>query len=141
MLIRTLSPVTANFSLTNVHNVNSWLGRSLYNGDSSYSGSIDEFRIYNVGLSAAEIAATAALGSSQQLSTNSPAMNIANSGGNLTLSWPLECAGYTLQSRTNLVVGDWVNVTVAALQIVGSQWQVTLPPPGDTVPAFYRLAK
>jgi hypothetical protein len=49
-LVSTLSPVTTGakgFSLTNVHNVRSWLGRSLYNGDAPYHGAMDEFRIYN----------------------------------------------------------------------------------------------
>lgn len=48
--VSSLSPVTTGakgFSFTNVFNVNSWLGRSLYNGDSPYNGTIDEFRIYN----------------------------------------------------------------------------------------------
>jgi hypothetical protein len=119
---------------------NNYLGRSQYS-DPYFDGQMDEFRIYNAGLSAAEIAATAALGSSQQLSTNSPAMSIANSGASQTLSWPLANAGYTLQSRTNLVVGNWVNVTIPAPQIVGSQWQVTLPSSPGPDPKFYRLVK
>ena len=50
VLVSSLSPVTTGakgFSFTNVYNVNSWLGRSLYNGDAPYNGTIDEFRIYN----------------------------------------------------------------------------------------------
>ncbi len=62
VLIRTLSPVTANFSLTNVNNVYSWLGRSLYNGDTSYNGSIDEFRLYNAALGPLQIAVNNAAG-------------------------------------------------------------------------------
>jgi len=50
-LVGTLSPVASTgskgFSLTNVVNAKSWLGRSLYNGDAPYNGTIDEFRIYN----------------------------------------------------------------------------------------------
>ena len=119
---------------------NNYLGRSQY-PDPYLNGSVDEFRIYNVGLSSAEIAATAVLGSSQQLSTNSPAMNVAMSGANLTLSWPLANAGYTLQSRTNLALGNWVNVALPAPQIVGGQWQMALPPSGNADPVFYRLSK
>jgi hypothetical protein len=50
VLVGSLSPVTTGakvFSLTNVYNVHSWLGRSLYNADAPFTGSIDEFRIYN----------------------------------------------------------------------------------------------
>jgi len=119
---------------------NNYLGRSQY-PDPYLDGVIDEFRIYNVGLSAAEIAATAALGSSQLLSTNSPQMNLAISTANLTLSWPLANAGFTLQSRTNLVLGNWVNVTSPSPQILSGQWQVTLPVSSTNPGTFYRLAK
>ena len=118
---------------------NNYIGRSQY-PDPYLNGLIDEFRIYNIGLSAAEIAATAALGPSQLLSTNSPEMRMAILGTNLTISWPLASAGYTLQSRTNLVLGGWVNVTSVPPQIVGNQWQMALPQPTNSS-TFYRLAK
>jgi endoglucanase len=117
-----------------------YIGRSQY-PDPYLDGLIDEFRIYSVGLSAAEIAATAALGPDQLLSTNSPAMGLARTGTNLTVSWPLANAGFTVQSRTDLVLGNWVNVTSPAPQIVGSQWQVSLPISGSTPARFYRLVK
>jgi len=120
--------------------VNNYLGKSQYS-DPYLNGVFDEFRIYNTGLSAAEIAATMALGSNVMLSTNSPPMSVTASATSQTLTWPLACAGYTLQSRTNLVLGGWVNVTPANPQIAGSQWQVTLPPPTNARPVFYRLMK
>jgi hypothetical protein len=46
-----------------------------------------------------------------------------------------------LQLRTNLVLGDWVNVTSPTPQIIGGQWQVTLLPFGNAISTFYRLAK
>jgi hypothetical protein len=119
---------------------NNYLGRSQY-PDPYLDGQIDEFRIYSVGLSSAEIAATAALGSNQQLSTNSPAMNMAISGANLTLSWPLANAGYTLQSCTNLAMGGWVNVTSPAPQILSGLWQMALPSAADAGSVYYRLMK
>ena len=78
-------------------------------------------------LSAAEIAASAALGPDQLLSPASPQLNLVVSGANMTLTWPVANAGYTLQSRTNLVSGDWTAVTSPAPQIVGSNWQVIHP--------------
>ena len=119
---------------------NNYLGRSQY-PDPYFDGVMDEFRIYNAALSSAEIAATAALGVSQQLSTNSPAISPVATASNLTLSWPLACAGYTLQVRTNLAVGDWVNVTSPAPQIVDGQWKLVLPQSGNTPSTFYRLVK
>jgi enterochelin esterase-like enzyme/fibronectin type 3 domain-containing protein len=121
--------------------VNNYIGRSQSGSEPYLDGSIDEFRIYNVALAPVEIAASAAMGPSQLLSPNSPAMSMALTGTNLTVSWPVASAGFTLQSRTNLTLGDWMNVTLSAPQIIGSQWQVALPPPGDAIPAFYRLVK
>ena len=62
VLIGTMSPVTAKFSLTNIYNVHSWLGRSLYDGDSSYAGTIDEFRIYNSAVGPLQLAVNNAAG-------------------------------------------------------------------------------
>jgi endoglucanase len=120
--------------------MNNWIGKSQY-AVPSLNGALDEFRIYRDGLSAAEIAATAALGPNQLLSTNSPALSIAGAGADLMLSWPLACAGYALQTRANLASGDWVNVTSPEPQIIGDQWRVVLPLSGDSQPVFYRLSK
>jgi O-glycosyl hydrolase/regulation of enolase protein 1 (concanavalin A-like superfamily) len=70
-----------------------------------------------------------------------PTLIISRAGTNLILSWPLASAGFTLQSRTNLASGSWVNVTSPPPQIVGSNWQVLLPQPADTSSVFYRLSK
>jgi hypothetical protein len=118
------------------------LGRSPWvnYGDLYLKGSINEFRVYNTALSAAEISATDALGSDQLLSTNRPQVGLALTGTNVTVSWPLANAGLTLQSRTNLASGNWVNLTSPAPQIVSNQWQVTLPPT-NAGSVFYRLMK
>jgi hypothetical protein len=130
----TLSPLTLGST------ANNYIGKSQYGTDPYINGSIDEFRIYNVGLSPAEIAATTALGPGQLLSTNNPPMTVAMTGTKPALAWPLANAGFTLQSCSNLALGGWVNVTSPAAQIVGSQWQVGLPPATNAA-AFYRLVK
>ena len=119
---------------------NNYLGKSQY-PDPGLDGLLDEFRIYNAGLSAAEIAATAALGSSQLLSTNRPPISMAGTKTNLALSWPLANAGFTLQWRTNVVLGNWVNVTSPVPQMVGGQWRVTLPVSTNSPSTFYHLVK
>jgi len=48
--------------VTEVNNLNSWLGRSLFNADGYLNGSIDEFRIYNGGLSPQQVAVNFASG-------------------------------------------------------------------------------
>jgi hypothetical protein len=119
---------------------NNYLGKS-QNADAYLDGALDEFRIYNAGLSAAEIAATAALGTGQLLNTNSPPMSWSMAGANLTLSWPLANAGFTLQSCTNLVSGGWMNIALPGSQITNGQWQVTLPAFGNASSIYYRLIK
>jgi hypothetical protein len=119
---------------------NNYLGKSQY-ADPYLNGAFDEFRIYTVPLSANEIAATDALGPNQLLSTNSPSITVASTGTSLTLTWPLASAGFMLQSRTNLVLGNWANVVSPAPQIAGGQWQVTLPVSSSAGSIFYRLSK
>ena len=68
-------------------------------------------------------------------------MSLALAGTNLTVSWPLANAGFTLQSRTNLTLGNWVNLASPAPQIVGSNWQVSLPIAASNLSTFYRLLK
>jgi hypothetical protein len=119
---------------------NNYLGRSQC-PDPYFDGTLDEFRIYNVALTAAELAATYALGSDELLSLDSPPLSLAVSGANLTLTWPVAHAGFMLQSRTNLVLGNWQTVPLPAPQIVGDQWQVELPVATDPAATFYRLVK
>jgi hypothetical protein len=119
---------------------NNYIGKSQW-PDPYLNGQIDEFRIYSVALSSAEIAATYALGPNQLLSTNSPATALSMSGTNLTMSWPVASAGFILQSSTNLTSGIWMNVTSAVPQIVGAtNWQILLPPPTNAM-QFFRLSK
>ena len=66
---------------------------------------------------------------------------MVNTGTNLTLSWPLASAGFTLQWRTNLGLGTWVNITSPAPQIITNLWQTTLPVPTGAGSVFYRLLR
>ena len=54
--------------LSAVNNVFSYIGRSLYSGDSYFNFNLDEFRIYSGALSSSDIATTHALGPDQVLS-------------------------------------------------------------------------
>ena len=94
--------------------------------DPGMQGSIDEFRIYNGALTADEIAATQVLGPNQLLSAASPAISTSAAGDNLTLSWPVASAGYTVLTTTNLATSPWLAAGVTP-QLVGNQWQVIVP--------------
>jgi hypothetical protein len=119
---------------------NNWLGRSEFSNP-YLSGVLEEFRIYNVALSSAEIAATDAMGTSQLLSAGNPSISLTMTDTNLTFSWPLPYAGFALQSSTNLVLGNWQTAASPAPQIVTNQWQVSLPIPSSSPSIFYRLVK
>ena len=115
-LVATLSPVTTGakgFSLTNVVNVNSWLGRSLYNNDAPYNGSIDEFRIYNAPLSPLQVYANNKAG---------PGTLVTNIAIN-SLSWNVS---------PNMVVGSRQSSTVTFN--TAAYGSVTLP--GATEPTY-----
>jgi hypothetical protein len=49
--------------------------------------------------------------------------------------------GWRQPSADGLALGNWLNVTSPAPQIVGSNWQVALPPPAAAGQVFYRLTK
>jgi hypothetical protein len=70
-----------------------------------------------------------------------PQMSLTLAGTNLTLSWPQDSAGFAVQYCTNLTLGGWLDVTSPAPQIVGTNWQVTLPLSSNGSSAFYRLSK
>jgi hypothetical protein len=53
---------TSTVRLEDVKNVNSWIGRAMFNGDAYLNASITEFRIYNAALSASQVAASYAAG-------------------------------------------------------------------------------
>jgi fibronectin type 3 domain-containing protein len=70
-----------------------------------------------------------------------PPLNILVTGANLTVCWPSNSAGFMLQMRTNLVLGNWLNVTSPAPQNTNGQWQVMLPLSPDEPSVFYHLLK
>jgi hypothetical protein len=108
--------------------------------DAYFNLNLDEFRIYNGALSTNQIATTQALGANQLLGNGQPGFNPPTlASGQLTVSWPLNSAGYTLMSCTNLAAGDWQPVTTPAAQIVGSNWQQTVSLSAGS--RFFRLQK
>jgi alpha-L-arabinofuranosidase len=124
--------------LTDVATNETYIGRSVYTQDPYGSLILDEFRIWNGALTPLQIAASQVLGPNQVLSANSPTLAAAISGTNLTLSWPLAAAGFTLESTTNLAANAWTSVS-ATPQIVSSQCQATVPLSGSA--QFFRLTE
>jgi len=73
--------------------------------------------------------------------TNSPQLDLTMTGTNLMLSWPSTNADFTLQSRTNLTQGDWVNVPPPGPLIVSNRWQQIVPLSSNAGSMFFRLSK
>ena len=106
--------------------------------DPGMQGSISEFRIYNGVLSPNDVLSTQVLGPTQVLAS-SVNLSARISGGNLVISWPVAGGAYSLQSKSSLTSGTWTTAASPTQQIVGSQWQVTVPNTGGT--KFYRLVR
>ncbi len=128
---------TVTAPMSSVDDLLNYIGRSLYTADPYPDLSLAEFRISLGSLSAGVVAATQVLGPNQLLSQASPALNVSLSSTNLVLSWPLAAAGFTLMSCTNLASENWISVPSTSAQIIGSQWQITLPVSANT--EFFRL--
>lgn len=123
--------------MSSVNDALSYIGRSLYNSDPYPDMVLDEFRLYNGALSTNEIAATQFLGPNQPLSATSPTVHVSATGANVTLSWPLSAAGFTVMSRSNLASGIWTPFSGATQQIVGNEWQLAVPITSGA--GFFRL--
>ena len=99
------------FPLSSVNDVNNWLGRSQYAGDSTMNGSYDEFRVYNGVLNEKAI---------MRLYANGPANNftITNSqvvGAELQLTWNSRPnLTYTIESSPDLITWIAANANVAS---------------------------
>ena len=129
---------------TCVNDTVDWLGVSLANNDPPLAGWMNKLAIYEGALSAAQVAANYAAGTSiyfppgPTISTNVVPIGFNVSGGNLNLSWPPDHKGWTLQVQTNLLDAglgtNWSNVP-------NSTTVTNLPMPiVATNPAvFYRL--
>jgi hypothetical protein len=127
-----------------------YIGQSLYNpalynpspatglGDPGLLANIDEFRIYTNALTAAQIAADAALGPNQLIGTNTKVSASATlSGGNLVITWPTSSALVAVMSSPRLGAGAvWTPVT-GTLKAAGGNYQMTV---SQTAAAqFFRL--
>ncbi|MFT5523589.1 MAG: VCBS repeat-containing protein [Pirellulaceae bacterium] len=76
-------------SLSNLNDVNNWLGRSNWGGDSNLHGSYEEFRIYDRNLAASEIRTSvlggpdATIANNQVVTLTATVNNVVPSGGNI----------------------------------------------------------
>ena len=115
------------------------LGNDVY-GDSQFSGTIREFRIWNGAMSSSQVAADYAAGPGT-VTGNAPALSINYVSNNIVLRWPASATGYSVQTTAALGTGvSWAPPPGAPAPILtNGSYQVTLPISGKA--AFYRLAE
>jgi len=135
VLASTLQNVT--ISMSGVWGVLNKVGADLW-PDPGMQGSVSEFRIYDGVMSPGDVASTQAMGPTQVLSNNVH-LNATISGGIVTLSWPVSGGSFALESAPSLTANTWTTISTPAAQIVGSQWQVSVPASGGA--KFFRLAR
>jgi hypothetical protein len=124
-----VSTRSTTIDIANVNNQNSWLGRSLFDGDASLKGGIDEFRVWNGPLSRLQIVVNDGLGPNS-VNTNAGAfLNLASiSVANTTMVGGTSQQGTALANFANVsgvpfntVVTNWTssNTNVATVNATG----------------------
>jgi len=84
------------WALSNLPDVNNWIGRSQYAADPLLNGSINELRVYNGVMTPSEVAAHMAAGPDATIEDASLTI-LPNGDGTLTVSWPLWASGSVLE--------------------------------------------
>lgn len=104
--------VATSYPVSSINDVNNWLGRSQYGGDSMFNGKIDDMRIYDGVMTSAEAAARYQEVLASVAPTVDPVItNIDVAGSIVTLSWTAEDVGsYSIQRKLNLPSGSWSTV-------------------------------
>lgn len=114
---------------------NNWIGRSQYN-DPYFTGTYDEFRIYDGALSDSAVAASFAAGPNTLPNGPRPTLTAARRGDTLILSWPASATGYAPQSSATLG-GIWTTLTQTPVVANGTATIEITP----TATGFYRLGR
>lgn len=118
---------SVSLSPANFNPAANYLGKSQWPSDPYFSGRLDDVCIYNYALSNLQI--------QQLMSTGPTAPGVLTngiSGNTLTLSWPAG-QGWRLQTRTNLMLGDWQDISDAGIN------NTNIPIDPAKPAAFYRL--
>ena len=124
--------------LSGIIDVNNWLGKSNW-GDPFFNGSFDEFRIYSGAMLDADVAADYAAGPNALPGIGGPRLGATRQGATIVLTWPVDPAGFALESSPALgTQAVWTAVSGAPV-VANGQNTLTLDISGTKV--FYRLKK
>jgi hypothetical protein len=136
VLASTFTGITDPLSV--VGNQFAYVGRSLYTADAYLTWTLQELRIYNGAMSAADVAGSQVAGPNVLLSTN-VTLNALSRNGHLTLSWPVAGSGFTLALSPTLAGGAVWTPVLAAPTVVAGNYQLGITPTNGVM--FYRLQR
>jgi hypothetical protein len=109
-----------------------WMARDQWQ-DPMFQGSYLDFRFWNGALTAAQVTSLYAAGPE---AIGGPTLQISAAGNSITLEWPANITGYTLQSSTNLATRVWTAVSGTPTVVNGLN---TLTVTRSQTSTFYRL--
>ncbi|MES2707743.1 MAG: LamG-like jellyroll fold domain-containing protein [Verrucomicrobiota bacterium] len=120
------------YPLSGIADVNNWLGRSNYAGDSSLNGAYHEFRVYNGVLNQSAVKALYAAGPDGPFAISS----ITRSGGNALITFPSRIGlNYTVETSPDLAT--WTDAEIA---IPGTGAPITSSVAAGTGRRFFRVS-
>lgn len=126
------------FHLRQIEDVNNWLGRSQWSGDSNSNVDYDEVRIYSQALTWPEVFGHFLSGPNVAVD-GAPTLRITSTGGGVLLNWPGNAAGFTPRQAAQLTFAPVWSTVTNAIQSTTNGLQVTLPALQDK--AWFRLQK
>jgi hypothetical protein len=121
--------------VTDVRDVNSFIGKSMFNADPFFTGSVDEFRIYQGALAASAVASNFAAGPNV-VPAPAPSLAIRLGPGAVTITWPAGVP-YVLATTTNLASG-W---SLSNLPTTNLNGQISVTDLVTNKARFYRLQR
>jgi len=114
------------FRLQDIDDVNNWLGRSQWSGDSNSNVEYDEVRIYSQALSWYDIYGHYLAGPDVPVDEY-PTLQITSAAGTVMVNWPGNAAGFSLRETESISPpAPWSDVT-NAVDSTTNGLQVTLP--------------
>jgi type V secretory pathway adhesin AidA len=142
--------IPAGMNLSDIQDVNTWIGRSNYLSDSNLQGTVEEFRIYNGLLSPAQIAKNIADGPDAAITPTPPTTAdfqitavTAAPGQQLSITFPTKVGKtYQVETSTSMTATTWSNLGAA---VTGTGSPATVTDTVNGVPStvhgrrFYRV--
>jgi hypothetical protein len=122
-----------------LNDVNNWLGRSQW-ADPMFAGSYNEFRIWEGGLTADQVAANYAAGPNKVPSPETqPTLTVSRAGTSIVIAWPATST-YGLESTATLgATASWSAVDASGAVTENGQKKLTVVP--SQAATFYRMKK